>query len=121
MLALLLLLLDGPAPPTTTVRTIDLATLTEQQGRPLLGKRARFLVQLDSPATALEGYHCFSCRSANPADERGVQFVPFEQIAEDEVDVLVEGRLQIIRQRAWMGIPAYTEYRVVDAVRVTPR
>jgi hypothetical protein len=102
-----------------TVRTHTLATLTEQQAPSLVGNRARFLVQLDCPETDVDGDHAFDCRSANPADVRSVYFCPGEVIGEDEVDVLVEGTLQIIRQRAWQGVPAFTEYRIVDAVRVT--
>jgi hypothetical protein len=56
VLALLLLPLDAPSPPVHTVCTIDLATLTEQQARPLFGKRARFLVQLDSSEAEVDVY-----------------------------------------------------------------
>ncbi len=117
----MLLLLDVPAPSSATARTHKLATLTERQAQRLAGKRLRFAVQLDSPETEVDGEHVFDCRSANPADVRSVYFCPGEVIGENEVDVVVEGTLHIIRQRAWMGVPAYTEYRIMDAVRVRPR
>jgi hypothetical protein len=73
MIALLVaLLLDGPHPSTTTVRTISFATLTEQQTR------------------GLAGFHCFECRSADPCDGKGIPFMPSEQIGEDEVALFVE-------------------------------
>jgi hypothetical protein len=83
-----------------------LATLTEAQDSPLLGKRTRFLVKLDSPEANLEGYHSFSDRTINPADERGIQFAPWEQISEDEVDVLVEAKLPVRRFGSWQGCRA---------------
>ncbi len=98
MLALLLLL-DAPAPSSARVRTRDLAPLTEQQqAQRLAGKRLRFLVHLNSPEADVDGYHAFDCRSADPADTRSVYFCRSEVVREDEVDVQVEGRLQIIRQ-----------------------
>jgi hypothetical protein len=89
------------SPSSATVRTHTFATLTEQQARPLLAKRARF-VQLDSPETDLDGFDCFECRSANDA-ERSVRFMPAEQIGEDEVDVLIEDRLVVFRLQAYQG------------------
>ncbi len=56
---LFLLLLDAPAPSSATVRTHTFATLTERQARPLISKRARYRVELDSPETDLDGFHCF--------------------------------------------------------------
>jgi hypothetical protein len=117
----LLVLLDVPGPSVAIVRTFDLATLTEQQARQLVGKRVRYRVELDSPETEVDGYHAYGCRSGDLGDERGVYFCPGEVIGEDELGVLVEGTLRIIRQRAWGPVPAYTEYRLVDAVRVRPR
>jgi hypothetical protein len=68
MLALLLALLDVPSPPTATVRTHDFATLTEQQARPLIGKRARYRVELDSPET--DGSGAYAQRGPPPACPR---------------------------------------------------
>jgi hypothetical protein len=76
--ALLILLLDAPAPSSATVRTHTFATLIEQKAHGLVGKRALYQVELDSPETDLDGYHCFQCQSADPADGRGVRFCPTE-------------------------------------------
>jgi hypothetical protein len=121
MLAVLLLaLLDAPSPSAATVRTIPFATLTEQQTCPLIGKRASYRIELDSPETDLDDFHCFECRSADPADGRGVRFCPAEAIGEDEVNVTVEAELRVRRFGPWMGVPAFTQYELHDAVRVTP-
>jgi hypothetical protein len=47
--------------------------------------------------------------------------LPFEQIGEDEVDVLVEAELRVRRFGAWQGVPAFTQFELFDAVRVRPR
>jgi hypothetical protein len=65
-LILVILLFDASGSlSAATVRTHTLATLTEQQACPLLGKRLRFFVQLDSPEADVDGDHVFGCCSAN--------------------------------------------------------
>jgi hypothetical protein len=121
MLALLLLLLDAPSPSAALVPTHDLAALTEAQARALTGRRARYLVQLDSPETDLDGCRIFSCHSTLQHIEAGVQFVPFEQIGDNEVRVLVEAELRVRRFGAWHGVSAFTQFELFDAVTVKLR
>ncbi len=90
-------------------------------GESLIGKRARYRVELDSPETDLDGFHCFECRSADPGDGKGIRFVPLEQIAEDEVNVTVEAELRIRHIGAWGPVPPFTQFELHDAVRVRPR
>jgi hypothetical protein len=114
---------DATAPSTErTVRTWSLTTLSPVQARVLHGQRARFAIELDSPVEdkAELGYRIAGCKTADD-QERGVYFCRDQVVDEAEVDVLVEGRLLVIRQREWMGVPSYLEYRIVDAVRVRPR
>jgi hypothetical protein len=86
----------------------------------MAGKRLRFVVQLDSPATDLDGYHCFSCQSADPADAKGIRFYSAEQIGGNEVTVLVEAELRVRQFDAWYGVPAFLCYELFDAVRASP-
>jgi hypothetical protein len=120
LIVIVLTLLGGPAPSSATVPAHTLATLTELQARHLAGKRARYCVELDRPETELDGFHCFGCRSVND-DERGVRFCPSKAVGEHEVDVLVEAELRVRRFGAWQGVPAFTQFELVDAVRVRPR
>lgn len=119
--AILLLLLDAPCPvPSATVRTYDLTTLTPTQAYQLVGKRARYHVQLDTPVEPFLQYLIAGCRT-NSDVERSVYFLSNQVVGDDEVDVEIEGRLHVIHHNAWQQVPAWTEYRILDAVRVEPR
>jgi hypothetical protein len=119
LLAVALLRADAPEP--STVRTWSLATLTAQQAQAIVGKRARFTIELDSPATEVGGYLAYACRSSDPSDERGVYLFADQVVGEDEVDVLVEGELHLVRHDAWGQVPAFKAYVVRNAVRIRPR
>jgi hypothetical protein len=79
----------------------------------LFAERRDYLMVIGSAAVALDEARVVLAQAGSGSTSTGR--------GEDEVDVLVEGRLQVIRQRVWMGVPAYNEYRIVDAVRVRPR
>jgi hypothetical protein len=89
-----------------------LADLTPAEAGRLEGKRARFLVTLDSLEHVLT--HSYDCL-APPGLAAGV-YLRLGQEAADSM--VVEGRLWVIDHAPGLGFPPLRECRVVDAVRL---
>ncbi len=99
----------------------DFARLNPAAAAALEGKKSRFLVVLDSPADARLGQVCYDC--ATPDDSERTLYLKPGQWVEDEM--VVEARLTVLhyprRERSdGASFPAFTEYRLTDAVRPRP-
>jgi hypothetical protein len=100
-----------------------LATITPAEADKLEGKRGRFHVQLDGPATA-EGKYTLYEVVVTGANDLGTVRLAAGQDAED--GMIVEARLVVLRGKAWRApggevVPAFTEFRLVDAKNATGR
>jgi hypothetical protein len=88
------------------------------QDQHLAGKRLRFRIALDSTATELDGQPCFDCRSRYDYVSAGVRFCSTEQIAEDTVDLVVDGTVHVRRLGPWQTVPCFWQVELWDAVVV---
>jgi hypothetical protein len=118
-LLLLLALCPADAPQATddrAERAVELATITPAEARRLDGRRARFVVQLNSLPDCRGWYT--ACDVVAPIGlHASVHFV-----GERGWDGIVQATLHVIEHRAWVApdgtrIESFSEYWLADAVR----
>ena len=109
---------DGPAIPSADMEEIhDLARLPPSEAYRLEGKTARFRITLDSTDGEFGGFVVYDALAKD--DAFGSVWLYPGQVVDDEM--IVEAKLVIIHHKAFPGVfDAFTEYRLVRAVRVRP-
>jgi hypothetical protein len=116
ILLLALCPVDVPRVSDATERAYDLAELTPQEAVCVAGRRARFVVQLDSLPEE-EGRYTSYDADAPLGLHASVYF-----IGESGWDGLVEATLQVIEHRAWLApdgtrIEGFSEYWLAGEAR----
>jgi hypothetical protein len=96
------------------VRTYDVSRLSEVEAARLVGKRARFKVELDSDEWDNGRRVVIDCKTST-VEEKTLWLLPGEEAADE---MTVEARLVIRHHPGWGQFPAFTELRLLDARRV---
>ena len=115
---------DAPPVPAAVLEiTYDLERLTPAEAARLEGRRVRFRVRRVGLVERRGGCDVYSVMVRDRANDLGTVWLYPDQDA--AVDMVVEARLAA--QRYWPGMgsgglwyPAYTSYRLKEALRVEP-
>ena len=116
---------DARAAPAAALQvTYDLERLTPAEAAHLEGRRVRFRVHRIGVVERRGGFDVYRVMVRDRANDLGTVWLYPDQDAAP-VDIVVEARLAAHRYRSGMGsgglwYPAYTSYRLKEALRVEP-
>jgi hypothetical protein len=115
---------DAPAAPAAALEvTYDLEQLTPAEATHLEGRRVRFRVRRIGSVERRGGFDVYRVMVRDRANDLGTVWLYPDQDA--AVEMVVEARLVAHRYRSGVGsgglwYPAYTSYRLKEALRVGP-